>query len=245
MRPRLLDLFCGAGGAAMGYYRAGFEVVGVDVKPQPRYPFEFVQQEALWIMDVLLGKGSLCPSETSRYWLKDFAAIHASPPCQSYTTLKALHKDRSYPDLVARVRETLQVSGLPWIIENVVGAPLVRPTLLCGSYFNLGVRRHRHFETSYRPRTVPWCRHSQQPHPIDVSGTGSFQHSPRRKPTGGLGRKPRDLAEARAAMGIDWMERKELAQAIPPAYTEYLGRQLLAALAEAPTAPGGRQEART
>ncbi len=194
MKPKLLDLFCGAGGAGMGYHRAGFEVVGVDIEHQPNFPFEFHQADAL---EFIAEHGS------------KFDAIHASPPCQSYSTLRALHPDREYPDLILATRAALERSGKPFIIENVQGAPLVRPTMICGSFFGLLVRRHRLFETSFRLGMIPWCKHSQQPNPIDVSGTGSAQLCERKKKTGGKSNKPRGLEEARLAMGIDWMTRAD------------------------------------
>lgn len=132
-KPRLLDLFCGAGGAAMGYHRAGFEVVGVDLKPQKHYPFEFHQADAL---EFLAEHG------------REFDVIHASPPCQAHTSLKNLH-DKDYPELIEPTRRLLEKTGLPYIIENVVGAPLRNPILLCGSSFGLRVRRHRLFESNW------------------------------------------------------------------------------------------------
>jgi len=204
MRPRLLDLFCGAGGAAMGYHRAGFDVVGVDINPQPNYPFEFEQANVIgWAG-----------------WLSsphDFDAIHASPPCQAYSTTASLH-DNEHPELVDPVRYLLELTGLPYVIENVVGAPLHHPFKLCGSSFGLRVWRHRLFECNWDIGMVPPCSHHQHPLPLDVTGVGG---------PGGRHRKPRGLAEARNALGIDWMTRKELSQAIPPAYTEFIGHQLL------------------
>src|SRR5665213_3193952 len=132
-RPRLLDLFSGAGGAAVGYHRAGFEVVGVDIKPQPHYPFEFRQKDALWVLE----------GET----MEGFDAIHASPPCQAYSKARKLQGLR-HPDLIASVRELLLAISLPYVIENVPGAPLRNPVLLCGEMFGLGVRRERLFETN-------------------------------------------------------------------------------------------------
>lgn len=210
IRPLLLDLFCGAGGAAMGYYRAGFEVVGVDIKPQPHYPFEFVQADAFDFMD--------------RYYSSKFAAVHASPPCQAYSTTRVLH-GREYPMLVEQVRSRLR--GRLYVIENVPGAPLLRQqtfdesvgcAMLCGSSFGLGVRRHRNFEASV-PLRWRACLHHLQSLPIDVTGTGG---------PGGRHRKPVSVAHARLVMGIEWeMTRYEISQAIPPAYTEFIGRQLL------------------
>lgn len=209
-RPRMLDLFCGAGGAGMGYYQAGFDVTGVDLAPQPNNPFEFHQADAL------------------TYPLDGFEVIHASPPCQAYSVTAALH-DSVYPELVAQVRARLTAAGVPYVIENVAGAPLRNAIRLCGSSFGLDVRRHRLFETSPVLIGVPPCAHHLQPEPIDVTGTGGRSTRTR---TGGGGehRKPLNLAHAREAMGIDWMTRPELSEAIPPAYTEWIGRRLVAHL---------------
>lgn len=214
-RPRLLDLFCGAGGAAMGYHRAGFEVVGVDIKPQPRYPFEFVQADAFEYL-------------AEYHWT--FTAIHASPPCQNYSTTVALHNVR-YPRWIAPLRLMLKRIGMPYAIENVAGARnyMQNPVTLCGSSFGLGVRRHRLFETSWPIAWQPHCRHDLQREPIDVTGTGGPAARPRGQ-GGGIHRKPRNLAQAREVMGIDWMTRPELSEAIPPAFTAWLGEQLLSHL---------------
>jgi len=223
-RPRLLDLFAGAGGSAMGYHRAGFEVVGVDIEPQPDYPFEFHQEDAMLTLQRLV-------KYPDSFIGGKLSAIHASPPCQAYSTLGNLHPDVEYPDLIEATRNLLKQTGLPWVIENVVGAPLHHPIMLCGSMFGLGVRRHRLFET---PALLSMdglrCRHDEQPEPIDVSGTGARRLGDRPNGGGGNSRKPRNLAEAREAMGIDWMTRAELSQSIPPAYTEQVGTQLLAHL---------------
>ncbi len=209
MRPRLLDLFCGAGGAAMGYHEAGFDVVGVDIEPQPNYPFEFLRADALTVS------------------LDGFDAIHASPPCQAYSSLSGL-TTTDYPRLIEPVRGRLATSGRPYVIENVVGAPLRAPVRLCGSSFGLRVWRHRLFEMSSPPLFVPPCSHAEFPLPLDVTGTGGPSSRPRSAPGGGLSRKPATLQEARDAMGIDWMSRRELADAIPPAYTRFIGGYLLA-----------------
>jgi DNA (cytosine-5)-methyltransferase 1 len=216
MKPRLLDLFCGAGGAAMGYHRAGFDVVGVDVIPQPNYPFTFVQGDAL---EVLRSFATAGPIPT-------FDAIHASPPCQADSVTASLHTAR-YPRLIPPVRAFLLSVGLPFVIENVVGAALVNHIRLCGSAFGLGVRRHRLFEIQPMPIGVPPCAHHLQPDPIDVTGTGARRVGVRADGKGGNSRKPRNLTEAREAMGIDWMSRAELSEAIPPAYTEWIGERLL------------------
>lgn len=214
-RPRLLDLFCGAGGAAVGYHRAGFDVVGVDLKPQPDYPFEFHQGDALDALDDLLWRAA---------W-DEYAVVHASPPCQGYSVTASLH-DAEYPRLIVPVRTRLWALGIPYVIENVVGAPLRNHVRLCGSSFGLGVRRHRLFEVDPMPLGVPMCAHHLQPEPIDVTGTGGPAARPPGQ-RGGIHRKPRNLAHAREAMGIDWMTRPELAEAIPPAYTEWVGARLL------------------
>jgi DNA (cytosine-5)-methyltransferase 1 len=194
----------------VGYARAGFEVVGVDINPQPSYPFEFHQGDAL------------------AFPIEGFDVIHASPPCQAHSTLR--HRTgHGYPDLIPQTRALLVASGLPYVIENVAGAPLVSPVMLCGSSFGLGVRRHRLFESSAAILGLP-CDHRTQPEPIDVSGNGGYQHKPREKQTGGRGRKPRGLAEAQAAMDMPWSSRRGISQAIPPAYTEWIGRQLIASL---------------
>ena len=223
-RPLLLDLFCGAGGAAMGYHRAGFDVVGVDIRPQPHYPFEFIEGDAL--------KPPLP--------LREFDVIHASPPCQAYSDTKSLHA-YEYPDLIGAVRFALRVAQRPYVIENVEGAPLLRqPTFdteayliqLCGSSFGLGVRRHRLFESN-TPLVDGICAHHLQPEPVDVTGSGASRLGSRVDGKGGNSRKPKNLSEARIAMGIDWMTRMELSQAIPPRYTQFIGEQLITALVPA------------
>lgn len=209
-KPRLLDLFCKAGGSGMGYYQAGFDVVGVDIEPQPNYPFEFIQADAM------------------TFPLDGFDAVHGSPPCQGYSVTKSLHT-AEYPKLIGLLRERLATTGVPFVIENVAGAraEMVDPVTLCGSSFGLGVRRHRLFELSF-PVSAPSCAHHLQPCPVDVTGTGGSRSGPRVDGKGGNSRKPRNLSHAREVMGIDWMTRKELSQAVPPAYTQYIGSQLLA-----------------
>lgn len=225
-RVRLLDLFCGAGGAAMGYHQAGFEVVGVDVRPQPRYPFQFIQADVL----------TLDPA-----FVASFDAIHASPPCQAHSALKSMHNAKVHPDLVEPTRALLIASGKPWAMENVVGAPLLAPITLCGTMFGLGVDdadllRHRLFEMSEPPLFVPQCRHGARS-TIGVYGG----HARNRKRTIGVyGTGARDsgrkfdkgiadftVVQAREAMGIDWMTLAELCQAIPPAYTRFIGEYIM------------------
>jgi DNA (cytosine-5)-methyltransferase 1 len=205
-RPRLLDLFCGTGGAAMGYHRAGFDVTGVDLAPQPHYPFPFIRADAM------------------TFPLDGFDAIHASPPCQRWSAMTGCRPGLAaeYPDLIGPARERLEQSAVPWVIENVPGAPLHDPVTLCGHMFGLPLYRHRIFESSgflghpsRHPRHLtPGGRagHWRPGEIISVSGNCS------------------PVALAREAMGIGWMSRAELAESIPPAYTEYVGAQLLAHL---------------
>lgn len=212
--PRLLDLFCGAGGAAMGYHRAGFEVVGVDIKPQPHYPFEFHQADAM------------------TYPLDGFDAIHASPPCQAFSDLRSMHNAKRHPDLLTPTRDRLVSAGLPYVIENVEGAPMRDYIVLCGGAFGLGsgdaeLRRHRRFEIEPRPVLVPPCAHGQRQRVIGVYGG----HGRDRRRS--VSTQDYSTEQRREAMGIDWMNGDELSQAIPPAYTEWIGQRLLALLEEA------------
>jgi DNA (cytosine-5)-methyltransferase 1 len=216
MRPRALDLFCGGGGAATGLYRAGFDVVGVDLNPQPHYPFEFRQADAL------------------TFPIEGFDFVWASPPCQHYSTAT---RDRdAHPDLVAPVRDRLRASGLPYVIENVMGAPLVSPVMLCGSMFGLGVVRHRLFETSWLVLQPEHPRHAGSivtGEYVTVAGNaGVPAWTMRERERRGMPRHipgEMDLVTWQRAMGIDWLPRKPLTQAIPPAYSEFLARQFLAA----------------
>lgn len=213
-KPRLLDLFCCAGGAGAGYARAGWEVVGVDLNPQPRYPFEFHQGDALHYL--------------AEHW-GEFDAIHASPPCQSYTPLGALHPHKTYPDLVGATRSLLNLTGKPWVIENVMAAPLdkQRSIILCGGMFGLRTYRHRRFEYG---RGVDL---SAPAHPKHVIRTATKQRRTLWEQgwhvsiTGDVG-----TYVGPEAMGIDWMNGRELCEAIPPAYTEHIGAQLLAQIKE-------------
>jgi len=207
-RPRLLDLFCGAGGAAMGYHRAGFDVVGVDVNPSPHYPFEFHQADAM------------------TYPLDGFDAVHASPPCQGFCDLKSMYNARPHADMLTPMRERLRAWGGMYVIENVEGAPMVNPVRLCGTAFCLGtdtaeLRRHRLFETNPAITLVPQCSHGRRPRVIGVYG-GHGRDRRRNVPTQNF-----TTDERREAMGIDWMNGAELSQAVPPAYTEFIGRAIL------------------
>jgi hypothetical protein len=210
MKPRMLDLFCCAGGAAMGYDRAGFEVVGVDINPQPNYPFEFHEADALTFL--------------AAHW-REFDAAHGSPPCQSSTALtKGTNKGRLYPNLIPATREMFAALPIPTIIENVQGSDLRRDLTLCGEMFGLGVIRHRYFEVAgfavQRPQHVK--------HRGRVAGYrhGQWYDGPYFAVYGDGGGKG-SVAQWQKAMGIDWTDdRKEIAEAIPPAYTEFVGRQL-------------------
>lgn len=227
-RPRLLDLFCCAGGAAMGYHRAGFDVVGVDINPQPNYPFEFHEGDAL----VAIGGMNTSPYRPrAPINLRHFDAIHASPPCQGYLNLgqmnRALGRDYKHPDLIAEARRTLQATGLPYVIENVedASAELVDPIRLCGSSFGLPLRRHRLFESS-APLVAPPCNHRWQQIKRYWTGwrpKGETVQSTVVQIYGNAGGRE----HWQDAMGIDWMSPTEMCEAIPPAYTEFLGRQLI------------------
>lgn len=208
-KPKLLDLCCGQGGASVGYARAGFDVRGVDLSPQPRYPFLFVQRDALLVL--------------KRLRPDDWAAIHISPPCQLWTNAQKI-MGNEHPDLITPAREYLEEIGLPYVIENVPGSPLIDPIELCGSMFGLQTYRHRLFESNM-PLAAP-------EHPVHVTRTTK------------MGRKPVEgefmhvvgnfsgVKQAKVAMGIDWMNRDGLRESIPPAYTEHIGLQLMEALNE-------------
>jgi DNA (cytosine-5)-methyltransferase 1 len=203
---RLLDLFCGAGGAAMGYHRAGFDdITGIDIKPMPRYPFKFIQGDAL---EYLAEHG------------QEYDVIHASPPCQAYTMMQNIrHNSGAHADLVAKTRELLDLIGKPYVIENVYKAPLKAHIMLCGTMFGLNIIRHRYFESKHIPLVLmPPCDHRNVYDPYHGEN--------------------RTADKFRQAMGIDWMPvgggdasgksaAGTLAQAIPPAYTEWIGKRIL------------------
>jgi DNA (cytosine-5)-methyltransferase 1 len=217
MKPRLLDLFCGAGGAAMGYHRTGFEVVGVDNRPQPHYPFEFHQADAL------------------TYPLDGFDAYHASPPCQYYSRLRHLPwlKDRVYWRSVPPVIELFKRLSAPWVIENVEDCwDMPDSFVICGSSIGLSLYRHRRFLTSFPVMLYSHQKHKHIITPGRASlskrhhGMEGFREISRESIAGHVASA--DLA--RAVMGIDWMNRSELSQAIPPVYTEYIGKYLIESL---------------
>jgi len=213
MIPILIDLFCGAGGASMGYHNAGFDIVGVDINPQPHYPFKFIHADAL------------------EFDLSGYDAIHASPPCQNYCWSTSRHRAQGkiYPDLISATRDLLLSTGVPYVIENVPCAPLINPVYLEGDLFNLGVIRRRLFETNwylpqpaYIPHKQPVMRQSKRDPRIfikksaycSVAGNGADGWSCK-------------ISDWQKAMGIEWMNRTEIKQAIPPAYTEYIGKYLM------------------
>ena len=201
-RPWLLDLFSGAGGAAMGYHRAGFSVVGVDLNPQPRFPFIFVQGDALEFV--------------ARHG-KEFDAIHASPPCQRFSVASKCRPGlaEKYPDLIEPVRELLIASGKPYVIENVPGAPLLNATMLCGQMFGLALFRHRMFESNVE---LPFMLHGHSKVGSKAGYVGG-KHGWRPGRIVSVAGNCAPIAESKRAMGIDWMSRPELAESIPPAYT--------------------------
>lgn len=221
---KLLDLYSCAGGAAKGYADAGFEVVGVDLDPQPNYPYEFHQADAISFV---------------REHGHEFDVIHASPPCQAFSRTKTLH-DNEHPDLVALTRHALIASGKPWVIENVVGAPLIDPVRLCGTSFGmvapdvdgvpLKLVRHRLFESNI-PLVGTKCAHDPNVQTASVYGAG-----------GGWTPRHRDNPERRGGyiphtdvikqlLGIEWMTKREMSQSIPPKFTEFIGGQFAAHLA--------------
>lgn len=210
-KPHILDLYCGAGGAARGYQLAGFHVTGVDCVPQPRYVGDrFIQGDAIQYLK-LMGQ--------------HYDAIHASCPCQQYSLMSHVTEQHgNYPDLIAETRAELRKAGRPWVIENVMRAPLIvkNSITLCGEYFGLDLYRHRRFESGIRLH-APERPHL---HTRPISPAGRWTPGTIIEVVGNFS----PVAEARRAMDIDWMRRSELAEAIPPAYTNFIGEQLLDAL---------------
>lgn len=219
-RPLLLDLYCGAGGASMGYYRAGFDVIGVDIAPQPNYPFEFEQIDALEFLDGWLDQPYHFP----------WSAIHASPPCQASCNLtKGTNAGRVYEQLIPETRELLARTGLPTVIENVQGADIRRDLTLCGEMFGLGVIRHRYFECNF-----PVVQPEHIKHRGRVRGWrhGKYFDGPYVAVYGKGGGKA-TVSEAQEAMGIDWTDNLvSINEAIPPAYSAFIGQQLINELRE-------------
>jgi DNA (cytosine-5)-methyltransferase 1 len=195
---RLLDLFCGAGGASAGYWYAGYTVTGVDLHPQPHYPFTFYQADAL------------------TFPLDGYDLIHASPPCQRYSRMMSCRPGLSeaYPDLIGPVRQRLSGQEAPYVIENVPGAPLHNPVMLCGAMFGYPIYRHRMFEISWPLKAPGHPRHDTR-----ASRAGHYEPGTFISVAGHFG----PMTLARAAMDIEWMNAAEMAESIPPYFTEYIG----------------------
>lgn len=212
IKPRLLDLYCGAGGAAMGYARAGWEVVGVDIEPQPHYPFRFIQDDALEVRAGFVGT---------------FDAIHASPPCQEFTVYRNARPGAKprWPNLIPQTRELLWRSGLPSVIENVPQSPLIDPIRLCGTTFGIPVRRHRLFELNgWKPTYVPSCDHERF---TERRFPGS-SNRPNGRTVCNVGEYRVPLKVQKECMEVDWdVTLHELSEMVPPAMTRWLGEQLV------------------
>jgi len=207
MTYKLLDLYCGGGGAGAGYARAGFEVTGVDIVHQKRYPFRFFQADAL---EFLAEHGH------------EYDVIHASPPCQGYSHLTPDHAKSAHPKMIEDTRCLLIKTGKPYVIENVAGARsrLIDPIMLCGTMFGLKTWRHRYFESNIDITANLQCDHSIMPLLVTTASKAS------REKRFAMGLKPKSVFNAKDAYGIDWMTGKELAETIPPAYTFHIGTQL-------------------
>lgn len=223
-----LDLFSGAGGASMGYSRAGYSMIGVDKEDMSNYPFTFMRADALDVLDDLIRGGSIMG-----LYLNDFSFIHASPPCQRYSRVMSCRPSYAakYPDLIDTVRTLLLKTGIPIVIENVEGSPLINAVTLCGSHFGLkaivpssgrivGLRRHRLFEAHGFKIADPG------PHNHNLPAVSVAGHGPTNQQQRALVPGPGFAAITRTLMGIDWMNRKELGEAIPPAYATYVGNEI-------------------
>lgn len=198
---KALDLFCCAGGASMGLHQAGFDVTGVDINPQPNYPFKFIQADAL------------------TFDLSGYDLIWASPPCQAFTLANRIQHNE-HPNLIPQIRQRLIQSSTPYIIENVVGAPLIEPIMLCGSMFEgLGVYRHRLFETSFKV--------DQPFHPEHINRVAKMGRPPKSDEFMHVVGNFSGVSQARKAMGMNWTNRNEMSQAIPPAYANYLANKFI------------------
>jgi DNA (cytosine-5)-methyltransferase 1 len=229
-----LDLYSGAGGAGMGYHHAGHDVIGVDITPQPNYPFTFWRTDALQLLRRLIDGERFALKGQTPIGLADIGLIHASPPCQLFTAGNRAHPRNPHPDLVAPTRELLMQTGVPYVIENVEGAPLFDTTLLCGRMFELGAAdtdgewltldRHRIFETSFPLRAPNECRPHKRVQVAGVYGGARRDKWDARNVRHG-GYVPAELSVLRELMGIGWMTEKELFLAIPPAYTKWIGEE--------------------
>lgn len=222
-KPKLLDLFSCAGGAGAGYAAAGFDVTGVDIDPQPRYPFPFVQADAI---------------EYLREHGHEYDAIHASPPCQAFSAMRHMPDAKEHPELIEPTRELLEQLDVPWVIENVIGAPLVDAMVLCGTMFGLGaagfaLQRHRQFETNFNIEAPGPCDHDKPT--IGIYGGHVRCRSTKFWRNTGAdfpGYDKRALA-VEAMGGTHWMTMNQMSEAIPPAYTQYIGARMLMEITEA------------
>jgi len=228
-KPTMLDLFCGVGGSGVGYHRAGFNIIGVDHKPQPNYPFWFIEYDALEVLEDI---------NLLNYF--NIKIVTASPPCQSYSKhvssdgkwSKGKHSGFNEPQLIAPLREKLRALNMPYVIENVFGArdELIDPLFLCGTMFGLGTRRHRLFESTF---DIPQPAHKKcrgVTHPVAEEWIAVNPKTRNRKiySVVGKGRQTGSLDVWKILMGIDWAEHDfELSEAIPPAYTEYIGKEII------------------
>jgi DNA (cytosine-5)-methyltransferase 1 len=219
---KLLDLFCCGGGASMGYYNVGFEILGVDIKKKRNYPFKQLKFD---VFDLFKKK--------SKKWFQQFDLIHASPPCQKFSRAAkgASWGKVSEIDLISELRKELEMLKIPYVIENVQGSPLLNPIMLCGSMFNLKVRRHRIFESNFEINTSNLnCNHKKQGKPIGIYGSMNDTVKGVCSKTGKTvygGSTAKSLEEAREAMGINWLNWGDLKEAIPPRYTEFIGHQFI------------------
>jgi DNA (cytosine-5)-methyltransferase 1 len=238
-RPKILDAYCCQGGAGMGYHQAGFDVYGIDKDPQPRYPFALHQGDVITALATLLTGGALDfhHRDGRGEWLTlaDFVAAHTSPPCQAYSITRHTHQI-THPELMESTREGLIATGLPYVIENVVGAPLLDPLMLCGSEFDLTatdtdgtplrLERHRLFESNVFLLGAGGCRHNRRIQVAGAYGGGSSDRRHAREVRRG-GYTPTKAVRSALLGGVDWMTMHGQAQAVPPAYTEFIGAQVL------------------
>jgi DNA (cytosine-5)-methyltransferase 1 len=238
MRPVILDTYCKAGGCSKGYQDAGFFVIGVDIEPQPNFRGDvFVQADALDVLAALAKGSTIDPRIPLAVHLD---AIHASPPCQASSSLRSLTPDREYPELIPPTRALLEEIGLPYVIENVPGSALVNPVTVCGATYcptivdegggRYVLKRHRWFETNFPVMVEPCTCSRGRGTTLGIYGGGTRQDTRKEaNPNGGNTAKA-NKAQAQELMGIDWMTRTEMCQAIPPAYTEAIGTYLAAYL---------------
>jgi DNA (cytosine-5)-methyltransferase 1 len=234
-KPKLLDLFCCAGGAGYGYEQAGFDVYSVDIDPQPRNPHPFHQGDAVTVLsDLIRGRQKGFKRKGGGIevlGIEDFAGVHASPPCQAFSAMKHMPDAKEHPELIEPIRDLLQLVDAPWVIENVVGAPLNDAMVLCGTMFNLGaagfsLQRHRQFETNFDIEAPDECNHSRPT--IGIYGGHVRCRSTKFWRNTGAdfpGYDKKALA-VEAMGGTHWMTMNQMSEAIPPAYTTYIGRAM-------------------